>query len=108
MNHSEFLESIKRTKNPSIGVEQTLINSLLGLSGETGEVLDLYKKHLYQGHDLDLTKVMNEVGDVLYYLYLLAHNQGFTIEECMLLNKQKLEKRYPDSFSAEKSIRREI
>lgn len=106
MNHDEFLKSVLRTARTSFSAEKQLNNVLLGLAGETGELIDCFKKQLFQDHPQDVNKIMNEVGDILYYLYLLSHTQGFTIEHCMELNKQKLQRRYPLEFSAEQSINR--
>ena len=106
MNHEEFLKSVLRTARHDISPENQLNNVLFGLAGETGELIDCYKKQLFQGHPADLTKIINEVGDVLYYLFLLSHNQGFTITECMEANKAKLERRYPVNFTSEQSINR--
>ena len=106
MNHNEFTESVLRTARLSFSQEKQLQNILLGIAGETGEVLDCFKKQLFQDHPIDKNKIVNEVGDVLYYLYLLAYNQGFTISECMEANREKLQKRYPVTFSPEQSINR--
>ena len=106
MNHEEFMQSVLRTARKNFSHSEQLNNALFGLAGETGELIDCFKKQLFQGHDPDITKVINEVGDVLYYLYLLSNNQGFTIAECMEANKAKLQRRYPVEFSPEQSINR--
>lgn len=106
MNHEEFMKSVLRTARLNFSPEKQLSNVLLGLTGETGELIDCYKKQLFQDHPQDLPKIMNEVGDVLYYLYLLSHTEGFSIEYCMELNKQKLLRRYPIEFSSEQSMNR--
>ena len=106
MKHNDFTNSVLRTARLELSKDHQLNNILFGLAGETGEVIDCYKKQLFQDHPVNLDKIKNEVGDVLYYLFWLAHHQGFTIEECMLKNKEKLEKRYPVSFSGDQSIYR--
>lgn len=107
MKHSEYRESVLRTARTDLNKDKQLQNILLGIAGESGEILDCFKKQLFQDHPEDKTKIMNEVGDVLFYLYWLAENQGFTIEECMFSNKAKLEKRYPVTFSPTLSLNRE-
>ena len=84
-----------------------LLNGVMGLCGEAGEVIDLVKKHLHQGHDLDHVKVVEELGDVLWYCALIAEAVGATLSEVMLINEKKLEERYPEGFSKERSIHRE-
>jgi NTP pyrophosphatase (non-canonical NTP hydrolase) len=106
MNHKEFTESVLRTARTDLPKDKQLHNILLGIAGESGEILDCFKKQLFQDHPQDSKKIMNEVGDVLFYLYWLAEVEGFTIAECMDLNKEKLQKRYPLAFSSDLSLNR--
>jgi len=78
----------------------------LGLAGETGEVVDLIKKHIHHGVKLDRAKLINELGDVRWYFELLCHSIGVSMEEVEAGNVTKLRKRYPDGFSTEASIQR--
>ena len=84
-----------------------LRNAAYGLNGEAGEVIDLLKKHEFQGHDLPDEKLIDECGDVLYYCALLADALGFSLEQVMKRNIDKLRKRYPDGFDKNRSINRE-
>ena len=84
-----------------------LRNAVYGLNGEAGEVIDLLKKHEFQGHDLPDEKLVDECGDVLWYCALLADALGFTLEQVMNRNIDKLRKRYPDGFDKNRSINRE-
>lgn len=84
-----------------------LRNAAYGLNGEAGEVIDLLKKHEFQGHDLPDEKLIDECGDVLWYCALLADALGFTLEQVMNRNIDKLRKRYPDGFDKARSINRE-
>lgn len=84
-----------------------LRNAVYGLNGEAGEVIDLLKKHEFQGHDLPDEKLIDECGDVLWYCALLADALGFTLEQVMNRNIDKLRKRYPDGFDKARSINRE-
>ena len=91
------------TKVPSSKIE----NGILGLCGETGEIADVYKKYLYQGHELDREHMAEELGDVCWYVAELAAGLGVTLEEVMAQNIEKLRNRYPDGFDAERSVHRE-
>ena len=84
-----------------------LRNAAYGLNGEAGEVIDLLKKHEFQGHDLSNEKLIDECGDVLWYCALLADALGFSLEQVMNRNIDKLRKRYPDGFDKARSINRE-
>jgi NTP pyrophosphatase (non-canonical NTP hydrolase) len=66
-------------------------HALLGLIGESGEVADQYKKHIFKpGYRATREERLDELGDVLYYLAILAHLDGHTIDELSQLNYDKL------------------
>ena len=81
-------------------------NGVYGLNGEAGEVIDILKKHEFQGHDLDEAKMKDELGDVLWYCALLASALDITLEDAMRHNVEKLKRRYPDGFDKSRSINR--
>jgi NTP pyrophosphatase (non-canonical NTP hydrolase) len=71
-------------------------------------VVDLVKKHLFQGHELDKKKLADELGDVCWYIATMAKGLGYSLEEIMKMNIEKLFKRYPNGFESERSINRQI
>lgn len=81
-------------------------NAVYGLNGEAGEVIDILKKHEFQGHDLSAESIVDELGDCLWYAALLADALDTTLEDVMLRNVEKLKERYPDGFSKERSVNR--
>ena len=87
-----------------------LTNTALGLAGEAGEVADLIKKVTCQGHDLDelRPKLIEELGDCAWYIALGCSVLGERMEDVLAANIEKLQKRYPQGFSAERSINREV
>lgn len=85
----------------------SLLNAVLGLAGEAGEVADLYKKFLIHGHELNKEKLILELGDIRWYLELACECLGTTVEEIELKNVEKLRKRYPEGFSTRASLNRE-
>lgn len=84
-----------------------LTDGVMGLCGESGECIDLVKKFLFQGHELDRDKLAEELGDVAWYLAATAHAIGYSLEDVFQKNIDKLRRRYPDGFTEEKSIHRE-
>ncbi|MBR5877912.1 MAG: nucleoside triphosphate pyrophosphohydrolase family protein [Akkermansia sp.] len=84
-----------------------LLNGVLGLCGESGEVADQVKKSIFQGHILDVDHVAEELGDVAWYLAVTAHAIGYDLGDIFQMNIDKLAKRYPEGFSKERSINRE-
>ena len=98
---------VAATARTDMPVKDQMANAAMGLAGETGEIVDLLKKHLYQGHDIDRDHVAEELGDVLFYLtWLAVHVFGFDRAEIMLRNADKLHERYPEGFKAERSVNR--
>ena len=81
-------------------------NAALGLTGEAGEVADEVKKCLYQGREWDPEKIIEELGDVMWYVALMAEYFGASLDFVMEYNIDKLQKRYPDGFSFEASENR--
>lgn len=122
MEFGDFLEEwIKQTEsytdlalktlNKDVFEQKDLIlNASLGLSGEVGEVNDIIKKYMYHGHKLDddtKEKIILELGDVCWYVALMAWAIDKTkFEDVLNKNIAKLEKRYHGEFSTEKSINR--
>ena len=84
-----------------------LMNGVLGLCGETGEVADIVKKATFQGHELDKEHIAEELGDVSWYLAVAAHAIGYDLGDVFQMNIDKLAKRYPEGFSKERSLNRE-
>ena len=107
MEINEYQSLAMTTLNKDIPQNQLIINAALGLSGEVGEVNDLLKKHLFQGHDLNKNDLINELGDIAWYLAEAATALNISLEEILVKNIEKLKKRFPDGFSKERSINRE-
>lgn len=95
------------TLNKDLDNKDVLINGVMGLCGESGEAIDLVKKWLAQGHELDKDKLIKEIGDVAWYIAEIATALGVTLEEVLEKNIEKLKKRYPDGFSYADSLNRE-
>ena len=106
MQFNEYANLAQRTSNTNIELDK-LINGCLGLAGESGEVLDIIKKALYQGHKMDIEKIAEELGDVLWYIAEICAALGVDMDEVAERNIAKLMTRYPDGFDEERSIHRE-
>ena len=90
--------------------ENLLLQGVMGMSGESGEALDIVKKIMFQGHELnEETKehLIRELGDVLWYVATTAEALGVPLETVMQVNVDKLRARYPKAFDAERSQHRE-
>ena len=106
MTLNEYQKAAERTQATKYDTDK-ILNGVLGLAGESGECADLVKKHFYQDHGFPKDKLIEEAGDVLWYIAELACGLNVTMEEIAQRNIDKLKKRYPDGFSADRSINRE-
>jgi NTP pyrophosphatase (non-canonical NTP hydrolase) len=97
-----------RTLNTDLTQEQLLSNMIMGIAGESGEIADVVKKHLYQGHELDFKHIAEEIGDVMFYIVNLCNVLQLDLETILGQNYNKLLARYPEGFEAEKSINRRV
>lgn len=107
MNMNEYQALAQRTCNITNEPDDKIMNGCMGLNGEAGECIDLLKKARFQGHGMEREKMIEELGDVLWYCAELACGLGVTLEEVAQRNIDKLRRRYPEGFSAERSRNRE-
>jgi len=101
---NSYQREASRTLPPNTEPSKTLNLGALGLGGESGEVIDLLKKHLFHDQPLDRDKLRKELGDVLWYLSAITTGAGLTLQEVADANVEKLRKRYPDGFSPAASV----
>ena len=106
MTINEYQKLAMTTLNPKLDEKDILINGVMGLCGESGEIIDIVKKWLAQGHELDRDKIIKELGDVAWYIAEIAHVLGVPLEEVLTKNINKLKARYPEGFSTRNSLNR--
>lgn len=103
---NEYQQLAMTTLNPALSKKDILINGVMGLCGESGEAIDIVKKHLAQGHELDREALAKELGDIAWYLAETAYALEIPLEQILRANIDKLKKRYPEGFSSERSVNR--
>ena len=103
MNANEYQQLAMRTLNPELSRKDVLINSVMGLCGESGEAIDIVKKWLAQGHELDKAKLAKELGDIAWYLAEAATALDMPLGDILQGNIDKLKTRYPEGFEADRS-----
>lgn len=106
MTINEYQKLAMTTLNPELSQKDILINGVMGLCGESGEAIDIVKKWLAQGHELDKEKLAKELGDVAWYLAETATALGLNLEDIFAGNIEKLKKRYPEGFDSARSVNR--
>jgi len=107
MNLTDYQELAARTRNPKMTHTEHLTNGGLGVAGEAGEVANKVKKIVHHRHFNEIGALWEELGDVLWYLADLCTTLGVSLDTVAQGNIAKLKRRYPDGFSAERSINRD-
>ena len=107
---TEHTPGFIETDDPKVQAAQVarVIHGAIGICTEAGELQDMIKKHLIYGKDFDPVNVMEECGDLLWYIALALDATGYTMEECMQRNIAKLRKRFPDKFTSEQALTRDL
>ena len=106
MQANEYQKLAMTTLNPALDKKDVLINSVMGLCGESGEAIDIVKKWLMQGHELDKEHLIKELGDVAWYLAEAATALDVPLETVLQGNLDKLRQRFPNGFDTEASVHR--
>lgn len=88
--------------------EMHLLLWSLALCGEAGEFGNKIKKIFGHGHKLDKDELADELGDVLWYISAIATLLDVDLSTIAIRNIEKLLRRYPDGFSQERSVNREV
>lgn len=106
MQVNEYQKAAMATLNPALSKKDVLINSVMGLCGESGEAIDLVKKWLMQGHELDEAHLIRELGDIAWYLAEAATALNVPLEDVFCENLNKLHRRFPNGFDTMSSVNR--
>ena len=102
---TDFAPIMERLSQPEL---VRVLHAAMGVSTEAGELLDAVKKHVYYGKPLDRTNLFEEMGDVFWYLAILADCLGVDFEKAMEKNIEKLQIRYGSKFSEVRAKMRDL
>ena len=98
-------ENYPPNRPANLAANAELVEAMIGLAGESGEVLDILKKHLMYDKPLDQMKLLEELGDTFHYFLRIAHLCHFSLPTIMEQNAEKLRKRFKDGYSHEAAIK---
>ena len=85
MTVNEYQKLAMTTLNRELSDRDVLINGVMGLCGEAGEAIDIVKKHLAHGHPLDRAHLIEELGDIAWYIAETATALGGELGSFFLL-----------------------
>ena len=83
-----------------------LLHAMLGMMDEVGELAKTMKAELAYGKELDVENLLEETGDVLWFIALMCHTLGVPMSYVAMNNLAKLRRRYPDAFSEADALAR--
>lgn len=106
MTFADYQALARRTQNKELAKADKREHALMGLMSEVGEIASIYQKK-HQGHPISTSEVALELGDLLWFVAELCDVLGYDIETVAKWNIEKLRKRYPEGFDAERSLNRE-
>ena len=105
MTFAEYQLAAARTINEELMESEVETHALHGMVAEIGELHGLYQK-VYQGHAAEDVHLKKELGDLLWFIAEYCTACGWELDEVAYLNVEKLKARYPEGFSADKSLHR--
>lgn len=107
--HAEAADLYAHGEQPALpeGITPDLIHAVIGIFTEAGEMLEAVLK-VFEGQPLDKVNLEEELGDKDWYAAMIYRELGVLPEEVWELVIAKLRKRYPDRFTAEAAINRDV
>lgn len=89
-------------------VDARLLHAAIGICTEVGELQDALKKDFIYRKDYDTANIIEEFGDILWYVAVGLDGLGVTLEEAMEKNIAKLRARYGEKFTQEAALNRDL
>lgn len=86
--------------------EERLVCAVLAMAGEVGELANHIKKGIWHAHGVDPEFVLEELGDICWYIAETATSMNIHLDNVAEFNIDKLKQRYPQGFSEEASKNR--
>lgn len=104
----DYQEKSKRTNADIGGLLMNNIHMSLGLITEAAEIADVFKKHIAYKKEIDYINVKEEIGDLMFYIVNMCNINNWDLRDILQNNIDKLRKRFPDKFTEEAAINRDV
>lgn len=117
MNNKEYVKNAIVTESnnfEAIGARVSqpenirLMHAAIGLATEAGEIQDQLKKAIFYGKTLDKVNLAEELGDLFWYMAVMADTLGVSFDDIQEKNIAKLKARYGAKFSEVAALNRDL
>ena len=105
---SEATDAKSQIKRMAVANTMRLLHASMGLTTEVGEFADALKRHIYYGQPVDVPNLIEEMGDIFWYLATAANTIGVSFNEIQQANIDKLRIRYPEKFTHQQAKNRNL
>lgn len=104
----DYCEQVENTRAvlKNKGVDN--IHMLFGMFTELGELTDVFKKQMAYGKEPDWINIKEELGDLMWYIAGFCNINEIDLEDVLQINISKLRTRYPEKFSTDNALNRDI
>lgn len=108
MDIKEYVEKASRTDAPLSSLKTHDLHMILGMLTEIGELADIFKKELAYEKTVDWINIKEEIGDLMWYIANFCKSHNFDLEEILDICINKLIARYPEKFTQENALNRNL
>lgn len=114
MTPEEYVAGALKTEAPTLDAAVRtsdcirLLHAGMGFCTEAGEFQDALKRFIFYGKTVDETNLVEELGDLMWYIAIACDALGVSLEEVMEKNNRKLRTRFPDKFNEGDALNRNL
>lgn len=111
LNEIEFEsgELVEKTKERLQSKQMVdLVHGIVGIITESGELLENLITSIKENKEIDNVNLIEEMGDIFWYMALMANSINTNFEKIQLTNINKLKKRYPYGFTDYDALNRDL
>lgn len=92
----------------SFEIDPRVFHAIVGISTEATELCEAVYDNLLNKKELDIVNILEEMGDIMWYASILMDAANGDWDDVLETNIAKLKKRFPDKFSSDDAINRDV